>query len=170
MKYNSIGKLVAAHGISGELILKHALGKKTSLKGLETLFIELRKGELLPYFIVTAKAKNEQEIVLQLEGISTREAAQKLVSKECWLTEEAFQEYAAAHASISFLGFTIFNENENLGEVLEVIEQPHQVLCRIDLNGKEALLPVHQDSLLEVDPRKKILRVQLPDGLLDIYR
>lgn len=170
MQYNSIGKLVAAHGLAGELILRHALGKKTALKGLETLFIELRKGELLPYFIQSTKAKNEQEIILQLEGINSREAAIKLMNKECWLTESDFQQHAAAHASISFLGFHIYNGDEDLGEVLEVIEQPHQVLCRIDLNGREALLPVHEESLLEVNPTKRILRVQLPDGLLDIYR
>jgi 16S rRNA processing protein RimM len=170
MKYNSIGKIVAAHGISGELIVKHALGAKTSLKGLEIIFIEERRGELLPYFIVGAKARNEQEIYLQLEGILSREAAQKLVSRECWLPEEDFHRYAAPEATISFLGYTIWNGEEDLGEILEIIEQPHQVLCRIDYFGKEALLPIHKDSLLEVNPAKKMIRVQLPDGLLDIYR
>ncbi|HEY8397392.1 MAG TPA: ribosome maturation factor RimM [Flavihumibacter sp.] len=170
MRYNSIGKIAAAHGIAGELVLKHALGKRTALKGLETIFIEVRKGELLPYFIQGARAKNEQEIYLQFDGIATRESAQKLVGKECWLPEEDFNRYAASNASISFLGYHIWHEGEDLGEILEVIEQPHQVLCRIEYHGKDALLPVHQDSLLEVDPGRKILRVQLPDGLLDIYR
>lgn len=170
MRYNSIGKIVAAHGIAGELILKHALGERTSLKGLETIFVEERKGELLPYFILGARAKNEQEIYLQLDGLTNREMAQKLVSKECWLPEEDFHRYASPASSISYLGYHIWNGEEDLGEVLEVIEQPHQVLCRIDYHGKEALLPVHQDSLLDVDPRKKIVKVQLPEGLLDIYR
>ena len=41
------------------------------------------------------------------------------------------------------LGFSLINDGENLGEILEVIEQPHQVLCGILLNGKEALIPIH---------------------------
>lgn len=170
MKYNSIGKIVAVHGLEGELVLKHGLGKKTSLRGLESLFIEVRKGELLPYFISVARGKNDQEIYLQLDDVTSREAAQKLLSREVWLLEEDFQQYAAAHASISFLGFTIWSNKEELGEVLEVIEQPHQVLCRINLNGKEALIPVHEQSLVNIDVKNKRVDVNLPEGLLDIYR
>ena len=68
------------------------------------------------------------------------------------------------------LGFTIINEGEDLGEILEVIEQPHQVLCSIFLNGKEALIPIHEDSLEKVDAKNRKVYVNLPDGLLDIYK
>ena len=40
MEYFKIGKLVAAFGIKGEMILKHSLGKKSALKGLKAIFIE----------------------------------------------------------------------------------------------------------------------------------
>ena len=46
--YNSIGKIVATFGVKGEVVLHHQLGKKTSLKGLETIFIEEKKDEMLP--------------------------------------------------------------------------------------------------------------------------
>ena len=58
----------------------------------------------------------------------------------------------------------------DLGEISEVIEQPHQVLCKIDLNGKEALILVHEAKLLKLDRKKKLVYVELPDGLLDVYR
>jgi 16S rRNA processing protein RimM len=168
--YCSIGKWAAVFGVKGELILSHKLGKKTSLKGQEVLFIEERKGEMLPYFIQKTKVKTCNELYIKLDGIDTREQAKKMVSKEVWLPEEAFHKYAAASAPVSFLGYILMNGEDNLGEVLEVIEQPHQLLCRIDLNGKEALIPVHQDNLEKIDKRKKQLHVVLPDGLLDIYR
>jgi 16S rRNA processing protein RimM len=38
--YIHIGKFVASFGVKGELILKHALGKKTALKDVEALFVE----------------------------------------------------------------------------------------------------------------------------------
>jgi len=69
MQYNSIGKIVASFGVNGEVILRHALGKKTALKGLETIFIEMHKNEFLPYFIQSARAKNDAEIYLALEGL-----------------------------------------------------------------------------------------------------
>ncbi|MBZ5859494.1 ribosome maturation factor RimM [Flavihumibacter profundi] len=170
MQYNSIGKIVASFGVNGELVLKHALGKKTALKGLETIFIEVHKGEFLPYFIQSARAKSDTEVLLALESVSSREAALLLNQKEVWLTEEDFSRYAAKNASISLLGYHIIHDGQDLGEILEVIEQPHQVLCRIDLDGKEALIPVHAGSLLKMDPKKKLVILDLPDGLLDIFR
>jgi len=168
--YCSIGKLVATFGINGEIILKHHLGKKTSLKGLETLFIEKDKDELLPYFIQSVKIKNADELFLKIEGINTKESAHTLIQKQVWLPEEDFHKYAGKSAPISLLGFHIIHENNDLGEILEVIEQPHQLLCRISLDGKEALIPVHQETLQKIDKKTKKVMVNLPEGLLDIFR
>lgn len=167
--YHSIGKLVATFGFKGEVVLRHHLGKKTSLKGLEMIFIEVKKDELLPYFIQNTRIKNDDELFLKFEGIDTKEAAHRLMQKQLWLTQDDFDQYAAKSAPIALLGFHIINEGRNLGEILEVIEQPHQVLCRIDLNGKEALIPVHEASLMKLDMKKKQVHVALPEGLLDIY-
>ncbi len=167
--YNSIGKIVATYGLQGEVVLVHNLGKKTSLKGLEAIFIEINKGEMLPFFIQGTKIKSAEEIYLKLEGIPFKEEAKKLLRKEVWLPEEDFNNYAAKSASISLLGFDIINEGDNIGEILEVIEQPHQVLCRIDYRGKEALIPVHAESLQKIDKKNRQVHVTLPDGLLDIF-
>jgi len=169
-EYFKIGKLAATFGLDGQLILEHNLGKKTSLKGLENIFIEEANDSFLPYFIELAKIKNEREVYIKLETISTKEAAKLLVKKEVWLSSKDFKKFSASAAPISLLGFMVVNEKEELGEVCEVIEQPHQVLCKIILNGKEALIPVHEDSLEKVDKKNGKLFVNLPDGLLDIYR
>ena len=170
MNYNSIGKIVASFGVKGDLILQHHLGKKTSLKGLEALFVELVKDEMLPYFIQSAKIKSEDEIYLKLEGVDTKEAAQQLKQKEIWLTEEDFHKYAAKSSIVSLLGFRLIDDGVDRGAILEIIEQPHQMLARIDLQGKEALIPLHEQTLDKIDKKKKEVHVVLPDGLLDVYR
>jgi len=168
--YRNIGKLVAVFGLQGELVLLHRLGRKTSLKGLKTIFLEEKKDEMLPWFIESTRIKSEEEIFLKLEGLDTKETARKVVQKEVWLTEEDFEQFAGKSAPISLVGFQLWQGEENLGEILEVIEQPHQVLCKIDLNGKEALIPVHAATLEKVDKKKRQVFVVLPDGLLDVYR
>lgn len=169
-QYYKIGKLSASTGLKGELVLQHSLGKKTSLKGLEVIFIEERKDSFIPYFIQSAKIRGHDETVIKLEGVDIVEAARKLTPKEVWLAEEDFKKFAASSSAIALLGFNIIHDGEDLGEILEVIEQPHQVLCAISLNGKEALIPIHEDSLEKVDTKKRKVYVRLPDGLLDIYR
>lgn len=168
--YINIGKIVASFGLNGEVILKHALGKKTILKGIEALFVEELKGSYLPYFVESSKAKNHEETYIKLEGVNTKEAANRLSSRNVWLLDEDFRKLAGKSAPISLLGFRLINEGEDIGPIEEVIEQPHQVLLRIDLQGKEALVPLHEETLGKIDHAKKQVHVTLPDGLLDIYR
>jgi 16S rRNA processing protein RimM len=168
--YFKVGKLVSTYGLKGEVVLKHDLGKKTSLKNLEAFFIEEKTDAFLPYFIQSTKIKNDKEIYIKLEGINSKEIAHKLVQNEVWLLEDDFKKFAAGSAPISLLGFSMVNNNQDLGEILEVIEQPHQVLCKILINGTEALIPVHQDSLEKIDKKNRKVFVDLPEGLLDIYK
>jgi len=168
-EYFKIGKLVAVHGLKGELLLKHELGKKTSLKGLAAIFIEEKKNSFLPWFIESVKIKNDQEIYIKLEGVNTREAAMLLNQKQVWLIETDFKKFAAKTTPANLLGYTIINKGSSLGEILEVVEQPHQLLCRLAIKGKEVLIPLHEESLQKINHHKKEVVVQLPDGLLEIY-
>ena len=169
--YIHIGKIVAAFGLKGEVILKHALGKKTELTGIEAIFVEQHKGSYLPYFVASSKAKDTEEMYVKLETIDTRESAGRITTKNVWLLEEDFRKLAGKSAPISLLGFQLISDEDgNLGPIEEVIEQPHQVLLRISLDGKEALIPLHAETLDKIDHKRKEVHVTLPDGLLDIYR
>lgn len=168
--YIHIGKMVASFGLNGDLILKHALGKKTILKGVEAIFVEENKGSYLPYFIESSRAKNEEETYVKLEGINSKESASRLTPRNVWLLDADFRKLAGKTAPISLLGFQLISDTEKLGPIEEIIEQPHQVLLRISLDGKEALIPLHAETLNRIDHKKKEVHVVLPDGLLDIYR
>jgi len=169
-QYYKIGKLAASHGLKGDLVLQHNLGKRTSLKGLETIFLEQDNDNFMPYFIINTTIKSDTEIFIKLDDVDTKETARKLTPKEVWLNEEDFKKFAAKSSPIVMLGFNLINDGENLGEILEVIEQPHQVLCSILLDGKEALIPIHPGSLKKIDQKNRQVFVTLPDGLLDIYK
>ncbi len=167
--YFSIGKIVATFGLTGEVVLQHALGKKTDLKGLETIFIEERKESFLPYFVESGKMKNESETYLKLEGFNTKESARRLIQREVWLLKADFEKFAANASPISLLGFMMIDNGAKLGEVVEVIEQPMQVLCKIIYKGNEALIPIHGETLVKIDKKKREVHVLLPEGLLELY-
>lgn len=161
--------MAAAHGVEGQLILKHNLGKKTDFQGVDAFLVEQADGRMLPYFPAELRGKSADETLIRLEGIQTREKALALLKKGVWLEAALAQKLAAPNAPIALLGFTVLNQGVALGPVLEVIEQPAQVLLRLEIEGKEVLLPVHQESLEGIDRKKKTIRLVLPEGLLDIY-
>ena len=160
---------MSTFGLKGELILKHHLGKKTALKGLKAIFVEERKESFIPWFIEKTKIKSEEEIYLKLEGVNIREQAVKLTQKEVWLPEEEFKKFSAKSSPINLLGYDIIEGEQVLGKIVEVIEQPHQILCRIELNKKEAYIPLHEETIRKIDKKKQQVIVSLPPGLLEIY-
>jgi 16S rRNA processing protein RimM len=167
--YIHIGKLVATHGLKGELILKHALGKKTDFKTAEAIFIEKIKDEYLPYFHQGSIIKNDTETIVKLEGVDTKESAAKLVQKKVWLIKNDFDKLVSKVAPVNLLGFIVFNNKEKLAAVEAVIEQPLQILLQITINNKEVLIPLNEETLRKIDRKKKEIHVVLPEGLLDIY-
>src|SRR5689334_4249272 len=82
------GKIVATHGLGGDVVLTHITGKKGWLKVGDVLFIALRKDSYIPHFVSGIKSTTEREIILHLEETESVEAARKLVGKEAFVTEE----------------------------------------------------------------------------------
>ncbi|HEX3766853.1 MAG TPA: 16S rRNA processing protein RimM [Puia sp.] len=167
--YRNIGKIVSAFGLKGDMIVLHRLGKKIAVSKIKVIFLEQKKDELLPYFIENIRKKGADELYLKLEGIDNKESATKFLRREVWLDEEEILTHTHKNNPISWVGYRILDEGKNLGPILEVIEQPHQVLCRLEINAKEVLIPINEQTLNKVDHKNKTVLLSLPDGLLDVY-
>jgi 16S rRNA processing protein RimM len=168
--YFSIGKLVSVFGLQGEFILKHSLGKRNALSGVDAIFLEERKNSFIPYFVQKTSGKDHEHVFIKLEGVDTKEAARKLVQTPVYLAEEDFKKQASSSSPLSMLGYTIHDkEHGELGAIEEVIEMPMQVLVKITYKEKELLLPLNEQSLIKVDKKRQVVEVDLPEGLLDIY-
>ncbi len=167
--YRNIGKIVSAFGLKGDLIVLHHLGNKIAVSKIKVIFLEQKKDELLPYFIENIRKKGADELHLKLEGIDSKEAATKFLRREVWLNEEEIQTHTQKNNPIGWVGYRILDQGKDLGPILEVIEQPHQVLCRIEIDTKEVLIPLNEQTLNKVDHKNKTVLLSLPDGLLDVY-
>lgn len=167
--YVTIGKLAATFGIKGELVLDHHLGEEASLEGITAVFLEEGEGKFIPYFIAGMKKRSDHEWLLLLEGVDTPEKARRFVRKNAWLQESDVKRTASANAAISLLGYEILDGKNKVGIVLEVIEQPTQILLRTEVEKKEVLVPVNESTLLKIDAKKEKIFLELPEGLLDIY-
>jgi len=149
--------------------MEHHLGEEVCFDNIKALFIEEGQGRFIPYFLASAKSRKEGEMLILLEGIGTPEKARLLVRKKVWLPEQDVKQIASASAPIGWLGFDVYDGKKLLGKVLEVIEQPAQVLLRLEINEKEVLVPLNESTLVRIDLKKQRIQVELPDGLLDIY-
>jgi 16S rRNA processing protein RimM len=167
--YRNIGKIVSVFGLRGEMIVVHNLGKKIAVSKIKVIFLELKKDELLPYFIEYIRKKGNEEFYIKLEGVDSKESASKFIRRDLWLKEDEVQLHTQKNNPISWVGYHVVDQGKDLGSILEVIEQPHQILCRLEIDTKEVLIPINEQTLNKVDHRNRCVLLTLPDGLLEIY-
>jgi 16S rRNA processing protein RimM len=167
--YRNIGRIVSAFGLKGEVIVLHNLGKKITVSKISVIFLEQKKDELLPYFVESIRKKVDGELYVKLEGIDSKETATKFIRREVWMKEEEVQTHTQKSNPIGWVGYHVIDQGKDLGPILEVIEQPHQVLCRLEMNGKEVLIPINEQTLVKVEHKLKSVLLTLPDGLLEVY-
>ncbi len=163
-----IGKIAAQHGLSGALIFTHKLGNLKGLKKGGALFIEVRKGSRIPYFLESIKERSGEEALVQLEDLSTPEEAKSLVGRDVWAEAHLVQE-AATDSPLQFIGYKVVDTQLGaLGEIADVYEAGPQWLGVLMIAGKEVLFPIIDAFIVEKNKRARYLRVALPAGLLDL--
>ncbi|WP_447641315.1 MULTISPECIES: ribosome maturation factor RimM [Chitinophagaceae] len=169
MEFIQIGKIATTHGINGSILITHGLGKKINFRGIKALFIEETKNSRIPWFIEGATARNAEETIVQLEGLKSKESAHRLIRNNIWLKREDFEKIAEKNTPISLIGYVLYDSRKPLSEIEEIIEQPGQILVKLTVEGKEVLVPLHEEIIDRIDHNKKAVYAELPDGLLDIY-
>jgi 16S rRNA processing protein RimM len=170
MAYQLIGKLTATYGLDGMVVLHHTLTRKSALHKLSHLFIELKKESYIPFFIEEHKAVAHDEVLLLFDEIDSVEKAKQLIGKNVFIEEETFTVLQPNAVAFDMIGFTIKDKHLGvLGLVEHLYETPGQVLAAVTYNGKEALLPLVDATIVHIDVAQKTILVNLPKGLLDIY-
>ena len=56
-----------------------------------------------------------------------------------------------------------------VGEVAYINDQTPQHLFVIKSNGKEILIPINDDFIIDLDRKNKIINLKIPEGLLKMY-
>lgn len=157
-----IGTITRVHGTRGEL--------KTALLGTYTFkewaFLEI-KGKPVP-FLITSVIGSADEPILKLEGIDSPDQASRFLGMAVLKLGKG-SKAKGKKLDDSIVGYAIMDEERGLiGTVEDVMELPQQLLLQTQYNGTELLIPAVDEIILSIDDKKKVIQVNLPDGILDI--
>jgi 16S rRNA processing protein RimM len=163
-----IGKIVATHGLQGSVILSHVVGTSDWLKKEDVLFLELNKGSYIPFFVTAVKGTNDEGYVISLEDVSQMEEAKKLTGKQVYVKEDILTGHEK-DSPLLWIGFKMVDKEKGaIGEIDDVMQAGAQWLASIRYEGKEVLVPLIEQMIIDVNIRNKFIRVDLPEGLLEL--
>lgn len=164
-----VGKIVATHGLQGAVVLQQIIDDTGWLKKGDVLFIELRRESFIPYFVEMAKAANDTEYIITLDDVTNAEEAKKLVGKTTYVKEEVLEK-AKVDSPLMYIGFNLVDKTRGgVGTIEDVLLMGKQWIARLTVDGKEVLIPLVEEMILDVNYKNKYLRMDLPEGLLDVY-
>ena len=164
-----IGSLLKTRGLKGEFQLYVDFDGLADIK-FDAVFIEVG-GKLVPYFVKSVKYPQKNVGYLNLEDVDAIEKAAVLVKKDVYLPNALKPEVGEEEFTLMDLeGFIAIDETHGeLGEILEVMEYPQQIIASIKYNGHEVLFPLNETIIKGIDMEGGEVYVELPDGLLDVY-
>ncbi len=164
-----VGKIVKTHGLKGEVTLRIDNEQFDEIEELNYFLLDIND-KLIPYFVENITFHSNKSFVL-FQDLKTLEAANQLVGISVYLPLDLLPEKDGndfySHEVVDFL--VVDEEKGELGKVQEIIEYPTQSLIQILINGKEVLIPIHDDIIQDVDREEKKIYIKAPNGLIDMY-
>lgn len=140
-------------------------------KEIKSLFVEGKTG-IVPYKVLQLKLKHGMEASVVLEQVDGIEKANLLKGSALFLPLSQLPVLTGNNFYYhEIIGFELIDSNTGpLGKIKDVLEYPqHDLFQILHAGGKEILIPVRDELIEKVDRSNKQIRVNVPEGLVDIY-
>lgn len=162
-----IGIINKPHGVKGEVSFTFTDDIFDRVEDCDYLVL-LLDGILVPFFIEEYRFRSDNVALVKFEGIDSTEKARTLTNVEVYYPVKFMDDQEEISSWNYFIGFRVEDVHHGcLGTVVDVDDATMNVLFVIENGDEEVLLPAHEEFILDIDRKKKIFKVDIPDGLLD---
>lgn len=165
-----IGFIQKPHGVNGELVIRFQEQYYDTLDGANTVFLEI-EGLLVPFFIPNdgMRFRTGESAIMKLNWIETETQAQKLAGLSVFVKNEKIEIDEESFDVRMLEGFILFDQLKNqIGNINAVNDFSGNIILDVNYLGKEIMIPFNEDFLLDLDIQKKLITLDLPDGLLNL--
>ena len=168
-----VGRIVKSYGTEGEVMIAFQEGVTDLLKRNEPVWL-FYDGLPVPFYIQSLQGKGPRKAIVRLEDIDTLADAEEAAGKEVWLDPTDYPELSGTDAHTitedgltleDLIGFSLLDqEGSTAGTIADILDFSGNI-C-LELTGSGALVPFHDDLIIDIDIEKKTLTMSISEGLL----
>ncbi len=168
----AIGRYNKPHGVAGEISATIDVDMDT-LQGLSCLVTDI-DGIFVPFFVNACRPKSQETVLLTIDGINNEKEVSRLVNHDIYALkrdyrQESLDSDADGFPLDYFIGFELHDsDGQRVGEITDVDEQTENAIFIVDREGAELMVPATDELIVEFDLDKKVMVMDLPQGLLDL--
>ena len=165
-----VGKIVKKYSFKGELLIKLDADEPELYEDMDSVFVDLRNN-LVPFFIESSQLHKSELLRIKFEDVDTEQDADALLKCDIYLPLEFLPKLKDDKFYFhEIIGFTVEDVNFGMvGIVKSVNDSTAQALFEIDRDGIEILIPMIDAFIKKVDKKNKVILVETPEGLIDLY-
>ena len=165
MEKIKIGRIVNAVALRGEVKVYNYSGYRERYEELDRIIVDNKE-----YGIEKIRYQQEM-VILKLEGVNDRNAAEALKTKDVFITEEDLKELPEDTFYIrDLIGMTVADAEtgETIGTMKDVLQNTAQDVYVISRKeGSDILIPAVSEFVKEVNLEEKTVKVKLIEGMAD---
>ncbi|HET6420103.1 MAG TPA: ribosome maturation factor RimM [Geobacteraceae bacterium] len=164
-----IGKVVATHGIRGQLRVAPYSGDAGSILSHHTIVLKGPNGELDGYE-VAGSSIHGKKVILSLESFHNINQVEHLVGREIFVRREQLPELPdGEYYWCDLIGLKVRTIGGGyLGELSDILAAGGNDVYVVRMGEKEYLIPAVEDIVAEINLAEGTMTVDPPEGLLDL--
>ncbi|HOB25223.1 MAG TPA: PRC-barrel domain-containing protein, partial [Kaistella sp.] len=136
---------------------------------LDSIFIEIN-GLLVPFFVAKQSWSKGDMLIISYKN-STEALVDQTIGRDVFMPLSTLPKLTGNKFYYhEVIGFEIREEDgKTCGNIVSINDQTAQHYFILDLAGKEIIIPIIKDWILELNREEKYLKMQLPEGLMDVF-
>jgi len=168
--YYHIGTITRTHGVKGNVVLGLDVDDPSRYRKIKTVFLSRGESPLTEHILSDIRITGDSAII-GLDGITDMDEAAQLIRSEVYLPLESLPKLKGNKLYFhEAIGMTVKDALEGeLGEITKIFDLPEQPVAQVFYKGKEVLFPLLENFIERIDRKNKILYINLPEGLINIY-
>jgi 16S rRNA processing protein RimM len=171
MAYNPdilLGRISKVSGFEGAVAIKlEKLFIENIPDNIESVFLEI-EGRPVPFFISDLQYNGGDVLRLQFADYDTVDRVCEFTGSRVFLTSH--HSVTAKKFDINLTGYRVYSGSDNLiGTITDVASVSGQWLLTVRSHQqKDILIPLHEDLITEINKKRKLIIMDLPEGLTEI--
>lgn len=161
-----IAKVLKSNGTDGDVLLGFKTIQPEDIDTKEPVYIYF-DGLPVPFFIESLTKKGSDKAIAHLNDINCLRDAEEIAGQAVYA--DYLEEVDDEDDFSALEGWTVNDAGGNtVGTVSQFIDIPANPCLEVETKNGAAIIPLHEDLIISLDQKTRILEMEIPDGLLDL--
>ena len=158
-----IGQVLKSNGRDGELLVSFSGIAPEDIDLEEPVFIEF-DGLPVHFYFESFNQRGNSRALVRLTGVHNLTDADELAGAILYAEDDLYEDEEE-----DLTGWTVLDADGRKAGIISAHEDiPGNPCIWVETGHGECLLPLREELVLDVDETEKALRMEIPEGLLDL--